>query len=268
MHHIIEEIHHDAGDEDEQIPAQIEVVAGDVEQQTEWQDALQEDTDTGFDAELTVHIMCLAGGLGAGVGQEHDDLSGQQFAVGITGKDYQCGCLWHHQRQTSIEHGEIEDQSDHAVGADMRVFHDGEDALTVVASTTKTVAEVSQTVFVQGSCEDYPCEDGEQYGDGPWEEHVAEVEYECHHATGEPPRERPVFHYRTVTFLRRFIPTPQGQSGEEDEGGVDTLPPSCLIDIYFHNCNILYFLSTTPTPPYHNEGLQPLPRPLLSRRGM
>ena len=27
------------------------------------------------------------------------------------------------------------------------------------------------------------------------------------------------------------------------------------------------FFSTTPTPPYHNEGLQPLPRPLLLGEG-
>ena len=90
-HHVVEEVHDQTGDEDQQVPAQQSGDGTDIEQGEQGEDALKEETDAGGDAHLAIHGLVLGRLLGAGIGQEHDDLGGQHLAIGVGGEDDEGG---------------------------------------------------------------------------------------------------------------------------------------------------------------------------------
>ena len=138
---------------------------------------------------------------------------------------------------------EVDDEADDAIGADVGVLHDVEDALAVLAPSAEAVHEVGQPVLVQGTSHKQPCDDGQQDGNLVGEQVAAEIDDSTHHRAREPTHERPVFDNGLVSLLRWLVQSPEGQSGEKDEGCPDAVIPFGGVDRYLHG--LFYFYGNT-----------------------
>ena len=123
----------------------------------------------------------------------------------------------------------------------MRVLHDFEDTLAVVAATAETIHKVGKPVFVERSREQYSRNDGDNHNYRPWGNITSEIENGCHQSAGEPSHQWPVFHHRVVALPWRLVYPPERQACEEYECGNDALPPSGLVDVDFHVRSILLY---------------------------
>jgi len=63
-------------------------------------------------------------------------------------------------RQCGEEQGNVEDEPQHAIGADVAVFHHAECLLRVVPPRSETIEKVGQAVFVQRAREQHPHDEG------------------------------------------------------------------------------------------------------------
>ena len=127
--------------------------------------------------------------------------------------------------QRAEEQSQIDDEGQDTVGADVRVFHDVEDALAVAAPTAKTVEEVGQPVFVQGTSEQHAGGNGQQHSQRIGQHLTAEIEHGGHHATREPAGQRPPLHHGIIALAGRLMQSPQGQTGEKHQGRPGTVEP-------------------------------------------
>ena len=87
---------------------------------------------------------------------------------------------------------------------------------------------------MKGSRDEYPHGDGHQDGYVIGKDHASEEDGGGHGATRQPPGQRPMLNNCSVTSLRRFVQTPEGQSGEEYECCPDAVVPLRIVDIDFH----------------------------------
>ena len=106
----------------------------------------------------------------------------------------------------------------------MGVFHDVEDALSVLSSA-EAVAEICQSVFVQGARQQQSQQDGEQNGDRIGEQHAAEIEGRSHGAAREPAHQWPELHDSLITVFGRLVDAPKGKSREKQQCSPGVLPP-------------------------------------------
>ena len=127
----------------------------------------------------------------------------------------------------SHEHGPhqqaVADESQHAERPDMGVFHNPEDGVAVAAST-EAVAEVGQSILVESTRQEHTARQGKHHADrrGTAEQRGA-PEDESHHAARQPTGQRPQRHDMPIVLGLHLAQPPQGQAGEEGEGGHDAL---------------------------------------------
>ena len=102
----------------------------------------------------------------------------------------------------------------------MGVLHYGKDPLPVFSTAAESVKEVRQPVFVEGSSDKNPYDDG---GKNCNEDIVRRNEIKrCGGNCGcQPSHKRPVFNNAGIGFLRGLVESPEGQSGKEYERGPD-----------------------------------------------
>ena len=128
----------------------------------------------------------------------------------------------------------VEDESQHPIGADVRVLHNLKDSLTIVAPTTKAVEEVGQPVLMQRSRYQQSRDNGEQYSNRHGQHQTGEVDNEAHCPSCYPARQRPMLHHRLVALLRRLVQSPERQPREEDQRRPDAVVPLGLVNTCLH----------------------------------
>ena len=229
----VEEIHHEGGDEDQHLPRHIRQ----EDEKCQRQQPLEGEADTGLGTELAIDRPRLRLLFLPGIRHHDDQFGSQHLRIGVGGEDGQCRHLGRYPVQCAEEQQQVAAQAEHAVGADVGVLHDVEDALPVIAAPTESVEEVGEAVFVEGTRQQQPRHDGQDHRngiDGMSREHATQIERGSHHPAREPARQGPVLYHRRITRLRGLVEPPEGQSGEEDEDRTDTVVPLRLVDVYFH----------------------------------
>ena len=68
----------------------------------------------------------------------------------------------------------------------MRILHDGQDALTVFPSSSESVEEITQSVFMQGTRHQNPRHDGKKQCDAIGEDVASEIDDGRHGTSCEP----------------------------------------------------------------------------------
>ena len=111
-------------------------------------------------AHAAIDGMSLRGLFVAGIGHQLGNRGRQHLGKGV-GNEYghrgHRGC---HALQAEIEKGEVENQTQHAIGANVGVLHDGQDALAIGAASAKAVEEVGQSILVEGARDEHADDDG------------------------------------------------------------------------------------------------------------
>ena len=181
--------------------------------------ALQGKTDcrTHTDGAINSLVFCVF--LTTGIGHEVDNLGREHLRQGVGSKDGKDSRHGRQRGEDAHQQEEIEDEGDDAISADMGILHDGEDALSV-GSPTKTIEEVGESVFVKRTRHQEAHDDRQDDCDGERQDVARAEEGGRHDTTRQPPREGPVFHDCGVSLLGRLMQSPEGETGEEDEGGM------------------------------------------------
>lgn len=179
---------------------------------------LQGKTDCRTHADGTINSLIFCFFFTTGIGHEVDNLGGEHFRQGVGCQDSKDGCHGGKGHEDATQKGEVEDEGDDTIGADVGVLHDGQDTLTV-GTSSKAIEEVGKSIFVQGSCHEKTHDDGKDDGDGKWQDMAQAEEGGCHDATCEPTCEGPVFNDSGVCFLGGLMKSPERKTGEEDKSG-------------------------------------------------